>query len=111
VTVEALQREICNRYGSVYLPSSVGLKVGIALGTLKFEPIYGVREPMEGDTNGWYIWAGPHSDDVEFYQALHVEHLAEIFPIVLPYLALSVGFRFIIDASGYEDVWYDPYRR
>jgi len=34
-----------------------------------------------------------------------VRELQDIAPEVLPYLALETGFRFMIDADEYEDVW------
>ncbi len=35
------------------------------------------------------------------------EHLLEINPKIVNYLGLEVGFRFLIDNNGYEDVWKD----
>ena len=70
-------------------------------------PINGLRHEPVGDTNGWYIWAGPElSQDPDFFTPLHVHHLGEWCPQVLPYLALPPGSRFLI-AEGYEDVWHD----
>ncbi len=34
-----------------------------------------------------------------------VRELQDILPDVLPYLALEQGYRFMIDADDYEDVW------
>ena len=42
----------------------------------------------------------------DFFQPLHVEHLFERYPRLLPYLALPPGWRFLL-ADGYEDVWQD----
>ncbi len=62
---------------------------------------------MEGDTCGWYLWAGEEfSWDADFFQPVHVEHLRLWRPEVSQYLALPPGWRFLI-APGYEDVWYD----
>lgn len=102
------QRSICEKFGSKFIPALRNLKVGLARQTLELSPVYGVREPLVGDTTGWYIWAGPHSDDPDFFQAVHAEHLSDILPLVMPYLGLEPGFKFIIDASGYEDVWFEP---
>ena len=71
-------------------------------------PVNGLRHPLEGDTTGWYIWAGEElSSDPDFFLPLHVEHLEEWRPEILKYLALPPGWRFLVD-SDYEDVWYDP---
>jgi hypothetical protein len=69
-------------------------------------PVNGLRHPPEGDTTGWYIWAGEEwSDAPDAFQALHVQHLPGWRPEVIPYLALPPGWRFLV-APGYEDVWY-----
>ena len=74
-------------------------------------PIYGLRHPPEGDTTGWYIWAGdpdiPDHDD-DFFAPLHVEHLTDVCPTVLKYLGLPPGWRFYVDGDGNDDVWEDP---
>ena len=70
-------------------------------------PINGLRHPIEGETTGWYIWAGEeYSEGPDFFVPLHVEHLAEWTPLVLKYLGLPTGSRFLITAD-YEDVWED----
>ncbi len=70
-------------------------------------PIHGLRHPVEGDTNGWYIWCGEYSEADDFFQPLHVEHLEECLPEVLKLLPLPPGYRFVIDKDGYEDIWFD----
>lgn len=70
-------------------------------------PFNGLRHPPERGTTGWYLWRGEVLSQAEdFFQPLHVEHLAEWAPDVLPYLALPPGWRFLL-APGHEDVWYD----
>lgn len=72
-------------------------------------PINGLRHPPEGDTTGWYIWAGQQGfspDDLNFFKPMHIRHLAELCPAVLAYLGLPPGWRFLI-APNHEDVWED----
>ena len=47
------------------------------------------------------------SDDPDFFVPLHGKHLTEWALMVLPYLGLPPGWRFLI-TEGYEDVWEDP---
>jgi hypothetical protein len=102
------QRTLCEKYGAEFMESPENLKVGIALNVREAVfPIHGVRHPPEGDTTGWYIWAGELSDDVDFFKPLHVAHLDSWCPQLLKYLGLSPGWRFLI-ANDYEDVWFDP---
>jgi hypothetical protein len=66
-----------------------------------------LRHSPEGDTSGWYIWGGERLlDEPEFFKPLHVSHLAEYCPSLLPYIGLAPGWRVVL-ASGHEDVWYD----
>ena len=101
------QQEVCARFGVAAEPPSAGEKLGIALSTIGALPINGLRIRVEG-TCGWFIWAGEEASvDPDFYQPLHVEHIAEYLPSVEPYLSLPPGYRFQI-ADGHEDVWFDP---
>jgi hypothetical protein len=101
------QKLLCERYGSQFVDSPMTLKVGVSVNVKNgIWPINGLRHPLESDTTGWYIWAGEYSTDVDFFVPLHVEHLEEWCPIVIKYLGLSPGWRFLL-ASNYEDVWQD----
>jgi hypothetical protein len=98
------QRAICLKYGLTETPPE--MMVALAPSSLGQQPIYGTRVKLaEGDNIGWFIHCGEHSNAADFYQPLHVEHLAQRLPRVLDYLALPPGARFIIDDAGYEDVW------
>ncbi|WP_018607869.1 immunity protein Imm33 domain-containing protein [Uliginosibacterium gangwonense] len=108
MTTSATQIAVCQRYTSQAVAPPANTRIGVALASIGQNPIYGVRFAPEDDMAGWFIWCGEHSDAVDFYQSVHVSHLDELLPLVLPYLALAPGHRFIIDHEGYEDVWLDP---
>jgi hypothetical protein len=82
--------------------------VGLARGSLSAGwPINGLRHPETGQSNGWYIWAGEtFSSAPDFFEPLCWEHLANLLPQVLDYLALPPGWRFLITPE-YKDVWFD----
>lgn len=103
------QKRVCSKYGVQHVPASADLKVGISRNVREgVLPINGLRHPPEGDTTGWYIWAGEDmSSDPDFFVPLHVEHLSEWCPQLIPYLGLPPGWRFLI-AGDHEDVWEDP---
>lgn len=108
-TVERLQQETCRKHNARCVPSPAHLKVGIAENVKeRLYPVNGLRIPPEGDTTGWYIWAGQGepSTDPNFFKPLHVAHVKDWCPDVIPYLGLPPGWRFLI-APGYEDVWFD----
>ena len=107
-SIESIQHETADRFGAVFLPPDGSLKVGIAKNVLQgLVPLNALRHPPEGDTSGWYIWAGEElSEDAGFFVPLHVAHLHEWCPEILPYLGLPPGWRVLL-APGYEDVWFD----
>ena len=102
------QLEICERYNSDFVESPLYLKVGITNNVKEgVFPINGLRINPERDTTGWYIWAGENlSDDANFFQPIHVEHLDTWSPLIKKFLGLSPGWRFLI-TNDYEDVWFD----
>jgi hypothetical protein len=102
------QVDVCARYGSKVVASTPQEKLGVALATLEKIPLNALRHRSAGGTCGWYIWGGETlSEDPEFFQPLHVEHMSSRCPEILPYLALAPGWRVLL-APGHTDAWYDP---
>ena len=102
------QQSLCSQYGSAFVPPGADSKVGIALATLSKAPLNALRHPSQGNTCGWYIWGGEIlSQSPQFFQPLHVRHLAEYCPSLLPYLGLAPGWR-VLAAGEQVDVWHDP---
>lgn len=97
---------ICRRFDAECLPPEPAQKVGIALDSLGNVSLHAVRLNPENGTCGWYIYGGEYSDDADFYQPLHVAHLGDYCPSILPCLALPPGRRVLL-APGDEDVWFD----
>ena len=100
------QKAICEKYDSKWNPIDKKLKIGIG-SDLNADPIHGLRHPKEKGTTGWYIWTGEYSESDDFFQPMCAEHLLQIRPELIKYFGLEVGYRFLIDKNGYEDVWYD----
>jgi len=107
--LEKIQKEICDKYGFKFEPSNLHLKVGVSLNVKDgVEPIHALRHPAERDTTGWYIWSGNYSEDSDFFKPLHLVHLMEWCPLIMPYLGLPAGSRVLIANNGnYVDVWED----
>jgi len=99
---------ICKKSKVEFIPPNNFTKIGIALNVKDgIAPLNGLRHPIEGDTNGWYIWAGEDfSYSEDFFVPLHVEHLETWCPEIIKFLGLPPGWRFLKD-ENYEDVWYD----
>lgn len=103
------QRNLCEKYSSEYVCAALSLKLGISKEALEGRlPIHGLRHPPDADVSGWYIWSGDYSEDPEFFEPLHAEHAMADAAVYLVYLGLAPGWRFLIGADGYEDVWFDP---
>ncbi|RSD30196.1 hypothetical protein EJA03_15295 [Vibrio pectenicida] len=106
--LEKKQKDICKKYSISYQECDLNLKVGISKNIKDgVRPLHGLRVKEENGTSGWYIWAGEWSDEPDFFVPLHGLHLVDWADIVMPYLGLPEGWRFLID-EGYEDVWQDP---
>jgi hypothetical protein len=101
------QTAICEQFGSIFDPPGEDERLGIALSTLSRTPLNAARHPAENGTCGWYVWGGELTDSPDFFQPLHVHHLARLVPSMVPYLALAPGWR-VLWAPGHVDVWYDP---
>jgi len=103
------QQALCTKYGAQWTASPTHLKVGIArnVRTGGLQPLNGMRHSPQGDTTGWFIWAGEKlSTAKDFFEPLHVVHLAERSPEALRFLGLAPGWRFLF-AGDHVDVWED----
>ena len=106
--LDEVQRQVAARFGVLPEHPDPTLRVGIARNVRSgLQPLNALRHPPEGETCGWYIWAGEElSEADDFFAPLHLAHLGDWCPQLLPYLALPPGWRVLL-APGYEDVWYD----
>ena len=100
------QKAICATHTSDWKPINKKLRVGVSA-NLDKDPIHGLRHPSEERTTGWFIWTGDYSEADDFFQPMCAEHLLQIRPDIIKYLGLDVGYRFLADKNGYEDIWYD----
>lgn len=102
------QRDVCHRFGAGFVDCDLNLKLGVSSGVRSGQtPVHGLRVEPVNATSGWYIWVGALSDDPDFFLPLHGAHLPDWCPVVMPYLALPPGWRFLL-APDHEDVWFDP---
>lgn len=101
------QKAVCAERGVVYVASLPDSKLGFSLSTKGRLPVNGLRHRVVGETNGWYIWCGEKfSNDAEFFQPLHANHLYDNYPEIAKFLGLPPGFRFLFTPGG-VDVWFD----
>jgi hypothetical protein len=87
-------QEICAHYGSEFLPPGPHDRAGVALETLQLLPLNVRRVTPEHGHSGWYVWGGEgRSSEIGFFQPLPVARLLERCPQVMPFLALTPGWR------------------
>ncbi|MFC7422037.1 hypothetical protein ACFQNF_19445 [Iodobacter arcticus] len=100
------QIDICKKNCSAITPYSLEEMVAVAIKTIGKNPTVGMRNiPNDGENVTWFFYCGENSEDPDFYQTMHIEHLTDYLPNVFDYLCLEPGFSFIIDGNGYQDVW------
>ncbi|WP_250526578.1 hypothetical protein [Caballeronia sp. GAWG2-1] len=108
--IRETQRKMCVKFNAAYFGCDLSLKVGIYRNVKDgLRPLNGLRLQPEGGTCGWYIWAGDKfSDAPDFFVPLHATHIEDWAPLIIPYLGLPPGWRFIV-TEHYDDVWEDPH--
>jgi hypothetical protein len=106
-SITSAQRALCDEHTAGFIPSPADSKLGFALSTKGNLPINGLRHPVVGDTNGWYIWCGEEfSHDAEFFAPIHTSHVYEEYPEIARFLGLPPGYRFLFTPDS-MDVWFD----
>lgn len=106
--MEERQRVLCRDRSVEFVASPPESKLGFALSTRGRQPINGLRHPVAGDVNGWYLWCGEDfSESADFFAPLHTWHIYQDLPDVGALLGLPPGSRFLISGS-YLDIWSDP---
>lgn len=104
----AKEQTVCEWKSVSPEPPERHTKLGIALATLGKSPVNGLRHRPQNGTNGWYLWCGTElPQEPDAFSPVHVEHLDQYIPEAKEYLNLPPGYRFLIDGSNYEDVWFD----
>ena len=108
IEIADLQRAVCEEHGATYTPCDPSAKIGISSGALRRDlPLNGLRHQAHGGTTGWYIWGGEElGTSPDFFRPMHVHHLGDQIPEILPYLGLPPGWRFLVTPET-EDVWLD----
>jgi len=99
------QKLVCEEFDSWYIKVNETDLVVMAKQTLSKETIVGLRKQPDAENVSWFIYGGELEEGEDFFDVISVKELEEVFPDAIPYLALEQGFRFMIDADEYEDVW------
>ena len=105
---EPAQRATCREQQVEPAPIEPHDRIGIAR---TFDPVarplHALRHPQHGNMSGWYLWTGDFSDDPDFFSVTHAAHLVDRCVDVVPYLWLPAGWRLLVGAGDYRDVWFD----
>jgi hypothetical protein len=93
---EQAQDEFCRRHDVPVTRPADEQYVGIdPRGLLPAAPVlYGARHPQVADDDtGWCFTTDAYEDDPQLVK-VHVGHLPDVCPAVLPFLALPIGWYF-----------------
>jgi hypothetical protein len=102
-----IRKTVCERFSLCPQTPHLDSVIGLAIASVGKGEINGLRHPIQGNSNGWYIWYGEYSNSDDFFSPVCIKHLNKYFnKDINEYLDLPIGFRFLI-ANNYEDVWYD----
>jgi len=67
-----------------------------------------LRHLDANETSSWYIWGGTElSQDDNFFLPMHASHLEQRCDMVLKFLMLPPGWRFLTNGT-YDEIWFDP---
>lgn len=102
-----LQQSVCAKHGAKFVGVHKHSMVRLALGSLGQQPFQGLRSAPDGESSGWFLWAGQYSTADDFFQLVSYSALFEKCPQVIKYLGLPPGYRFVVDCEGYGEVWLD----
>jgi hypothetical protein len=98
--------EVCASVGVAPVPVNMHDRVGLSRSARVERPVHGLRLWPSPGVSGWYIWSGEMSEAQDFFEPTHASHLSDSCPLVLPFLNLPPGWRFLTDGE-YVDVWFD----
>lgn len=104
------QKEICQKYGSDFVPVSENEMIVVA-GKPENFPIFGSRISdwdEKGEEYGlWVIsFADAQEDEEELWNFADFQ---QKFPQVVPFLGLEIGFNFVLESADEVDVWREEF--
>ncbi|BDX05161.1 immunity protein Imm33 domain-containing protein [Planctobacterium marinum] len=104
-----LQRLCCEHYGESFESPELDQLVAISEGVIdSFEDIEleGVRYHSPDHMSGWWLTTNLYTGDVSSLKTVHFRHIAEKRPEIAQYMALPIGYRFVLGGDS-EHVWFD----
>ena len=105
--IEPSQKEICKKNSAIPCPCAAQDSLGLAVETIGYLPIHGLRHSLDDGVSGWFIWCGGYlGEEADFFKPMTIVEVHSYLPEVEKYLALPPGYRFLL-AGGFEKVWYD----
>lgn len=96
------QETVCEWIGAKPDSPNPDSIIGLAIDSLGYLVIHGLRHPAEDNSNGW---SGGDSDSADFFTPICIKHLDKyITSDLTEYLDLPARYRFLIDGNNYEDL-------
>ena len=105
--LKGIQDKCCSHYkvkpDFVLDSQMVVISKGIYEGVV---PVEGVRYASPKHTSGWWLTTDEYDGDINSLKTVHFKHVVENRPELAIYMALPVGYRFLLGGES-EHVWFD----
>lgn len=101
------QREICSSVRSQFVSTEL-LNFLVASPDVESgeeEVAEAVRYPFLLPNSGWWLFGPSYDSDIRTMRKVHVGHVVQRFPQIVPYLALAPGFCFSVGEK--PRIWFE----
>ncbi|TZF99410.1 hypothetical protein FW781_05655 (plasmid) [Chryseobacterium panacisoli] len=102
ISVVRQQSEICWQQNLIPLFPNFNQSVVISDGVYEGKDIEGIRYDSPQDKSGWYLITDDYNDDIKSLKMVHFYHVAFARPDILKYLAIPIGYRFLMKDGNIE---------
>lgn len=104
------QHDLCTAVGAAFGPPHASHTVYVSEGVYEgVLPLEGVRYPAHPPDAGWFLTTDQYNGDFRSLKRVHLFHLTEARPELIPLVGLPAGYRFTLKDEDCDcDVWFDP---
>ncbi|MEJ5049765.1 hypothetical protein WH221_07980 [Chryseobacterium culicis] len=102
ISVAREQSEVCWQQNLIPLFPNFNQSVVISDGVYEGKDIEGIRYDSPQDESGWYLITDDYNNDIKSLKMVHFYHIAFARPDILKYLAIPLGYRFLMKEGKIE---------
>lgn len=102
ISIIRSQSELCSHYGLATQFPNFNQMIVISDGVYEGKDIEGIRYESPDHMSGWWLITDDYNDNIESLKTVHFYHVAFQRPDILKYLALPLGYRFLMVNNSVE---------